>query len=147
VRKSTVVGQAELVPHFKVWADVNGKVALSDWRVDLLEEVDACGSLAEAARKLDIPYRTAWYKLHEMETALGIQVLVSHSGGASRGGMHLTEGARDAIRRYRCVTDGLEELVASRFAEAFTDFWSSDVERTHGSDVRRYGIMSQETRP
>ena len=114
--------RSELVPHFKVWADVEGKVALSDWRIDLLEKVDACGSLAEAARQLDIPYRTAWYKLHEMETALGVEVLVGYSGGISRGGTHLTERARDAIRRYRCVTDGLEELVASRFAEAFADF-------------------------
>jgi molybdate transport system regulatory protein len=67
----------------------------------LLEKIEACGSLAEAARQLDIPYRTAWYKLHEMQDALGTDVLVSHSGGASRGGMQLTERARDAIRRYR----------------------------------------------
>ena len=119
---TTVARPSELVPHFKVWVDVDGKVALSDWRIDLLEKVDACGSLAEAARQLDIPYRTAWYKLHEMEAALGGDVLVGHSGGASRGGTHLTERARDAIRRYRCVTAGLEELVAGRFAEAFADF-------------------------
>jgi molybdate transport system regulatory protein len=105
-----------------VWVDVDGKVALSEWRIELLQRVDACGSLAEAARQLNIPYRTAWYKLHDMEAALGGAVLVGHSGGSSRGGTHLTERARDAIRRYRSVTAGLDELVASRFAEAFADF-------------------------
>jgi molybdenum-dependent DNA-binding transcriptional regulator ModE len=63
-----------------------------------------------------------------METALGVEVLVGHSGGMSRGTTHLTERARDAIRRYRCVTDGLENLVASRFAEAFADFYSPDIQ-------------------
>ena len=99
-----------------------GQVALSDWRIALLEKIEACGSLAEAARQLDIPYRTAWYKLHEMQDALGGEMLVSHSGGASRGGMQLTERAHDAIRRYRTVTAGLDELVATRFAAAFADF-------------------------
>jgi molybdate transport system regulatory protein len=106
----------------KVWIDVDGHVALSDWRIALLEKVEACGSLAEAARQLQVPYRTAWYKLHEMEQALGTPVLVSHTGGPSGGGMRLTERARDAIRRYRAVTAGLDELVAARFAELFADF-------------------------
>jgi molybdate transport system regulatory protein len=131
------------VPHFKVWADVDGKVALSDWRVDLLEKVDACGSLAEAARQLDVPYRTAWAKLREMETALGVEVLVSHSGGVSRGGMRLTDRARDAIRRYRCVTDGLEDLVARRFAEAFADFSSVELPAALDNDARRDDASGQ----
>jgi molybdate transport system regulatory protein len=112
----------DLVPHVKVWVDVDGQVALSDWRIALLEKIDECGSLAEAARQLNVPYQTARYKLREMQTALGGQVLVSHSGGAARGGMQLTARARDAIRRYRDVTEGLEELIATRFASAFTDF-------------------------
>ena len=110
------------VPHVKVWVDVGGQVALSDFRISLLEKIEACGSLAEAARQLNIPYRTAWYKLREMQSALGGQVLVSYSGGASRGGMQLTDRARDAIRRYHRVADGLEELIADRFAASFTDF-------------------------
>jgi molybdate transport system regulatory protein len=112
-----------LVAHVKVWVDdPAGQVALSEWRIALLEKIEECGSLAEAARQLEIPYRTAWYKLHEMQDALGGAVLVSHSGGATRGGMQLTQRAREAIRRYREVTDGLDDLVARRFADAFADF-------------------------
>ena len=120
--RSTVKAPSGLVPHVNVWVAADGKVALSNWRIDLLEKVDACGSLAEAARQLDIPYRTAWDNLHEMEDALGGEVLIGRSGGVTRGGTLLTERARDAVRRYRLVTRGLEELVASRFAEAFADF-------------------------
>lgn len=114
---------AGLAPHVKVWVDDSrGHVALSDWRIALLEKVEECGSLAEAARQMKVPYRTAWYKLHEMESALGAELLVSHSGGASRGGMQLTERARLAIRGYRSMTEGLEEMIAERFATALADF-------------------------
>ena len=109
----------ELQPHVKVWVEREGRVALSDWRVALLEGVERTGSLAEAARRFNIPYRTAWYKLREMQTALGFSLLVSHSGGASHGGMHLTEEAKDAVRRFRDVTNGLEGLIASRFTANF----------------------------
>jgi molybdate transport system regulatory protein len=118
----TVTSKQVLVPHVKVWVDSDGEVALSEWRIALLEKVELCGSLAEAARQLDIPYRTAWYKLREMQAALGCVVLVGRSGGASHGGMVLTERAREAIRRYRRVTSGLEELIAERFAREFADF-------------------------
>ncbi|MBO0881433.1 MAG: hypothetical protein J2P17_14020 [Mycobacterium sp.] len=56
-----------------------------------------------------------------MEDALGGEVLIGRSGGASPSGTFLTKRGRDAIRRYRCVTAGLEDLIATRFAEAFLD--------------------------
>jgi len=34
-------------------------VVLSEWRVELLEAIDALGSLSRAAETLGIPYRTA----------------------------------------------------------------------------------------
>ena len=49
----------------KVWLERDGQVVLSDWRVELLEAIEATGSLARAAARLDVPYRTAWYKLKE----------------------------------------------------------------------------------
>jgi molybdate transport repressor ModE-like protein len=105
--------------HVKVWVEREGRVALSDWRIALLEQVERTGSLAEAARELNVPYRTAWYKLREMQDALGFPVLVSHSGGADHGGMKLTDEAKEAIRQFRDMTRGLGETVDTRFADRF----------------------------
>ena len=33
----------------KIWLDLNGRVALSEWRIQLLEAVGEAGSLAAAA--------------------------------------------------------------------------------------------------
>ena len=56
---------AALRARSKVWLERDGQVVLSDWRVELLETIEATGSLARAAARLDVPYRTAWYKLKE----------------------------------------------------------------------------------
>jgi len=104
---------------YKVWLERGGQVALSDWRVQLLEEIDSRGSLAEAARHMNVPYKTAWYKLKEMEKCLGVALLASASGGPKGGGATLTEAGQEAVRRYQQLAGGLDELLMARFAEAF----------------------------
>lgn len=95
----------------KVWLEVGGQVALSDWRVQLLEAIDETGSIARAARTLDVPYRTAWYKLRQIEERLGIRLLDTRSGGATGGGTRLTFEARDLVDRFRRASVGISEQV------------------------------------
>lgn len=112
---------AALTPHCKIWLERDGKVALSDWRVELLEAIQETGSLATAAKRLKVPYRTAWYKLKEIEGRLGVGLLVSESGGVEGGGSHLTDEAQQIIRHFRRVMEGVQELVERRFSDEFTD--------------------------
>lgn len=105
----------------KIWIERGKDVVLSTWRVDLLEAIEAHGSLSRAANALDIPYRTAWERVKEMETQLGVRLLESESGGADGGGSRLTPTARDLCARFRRVSHGIEEVIASRFAAEFGD--------------------------
>src|SRR5690349_17342731 len=106
----------------KVWIERDGEVMLSDWRVGLLEAIAETGSLAEAARRLDVPYRTAWQKLKAIETRWGVPLLITESGGAEGGASELTPQARELIRRFHLVAQGLQEQVTARFAEVFGDW-------------------------
>jgi molybdate transport system regulatory protein len=105
----------------KVWVERGDAVLLSEWRVLLLETVDETGSLARAARRLGVPYRTAWDRLKETEQRLGVGLLATESGGAEGGGSRLTAEARDLVARFRRVTAGVAELVERRFREEFGD--------------------------
>ncbi len=105
----------------KIWLDLDGRVALSEWRIHLLEAVGEAGSLAAAAQRLGVPYRTAWYKLREIEDRLGTRLLEGHSGGSDGGHMTLTPEARDIIRRFHRVSNGVAELVQSRFRTEFPE--------------------------
>lgn len=94
---------------------------LSEWRVELLEAVEAEGSLAAAAATLGVPYRTAWDRIKETEERLGLRLLRTESGGAEGGGSHLTPEGRELVRRFRRVTSGVAELVERRFRAELDD--------------------------
>ena len=81
----------DLEIHSKLWVERAGKVALSDWRAELLLAIDETGSLSAAAERLNVPYRTAWYKLKGAEKALGISLVESESGGVAGGQTRLTK--------------------------------------------------------
>ncbi len=107
----------------KIWIERrgSGEVVLSEWRVELLEAIDAHGSLSRAAEALDIPYRTAWERVKATEGEIGFRLLDSESGGLDGGGSRLTPQARDLCRRFRRVSGGIQEVVSRRFAAEFGD--------------------------
>ena len=112
-------GNDTLEVRSKIWIERNGGVVLSEWRVDLLEAIDAHGSLSRAAEALEVPYRTAWERVKTTEAALGVRLLESESGGADGGGSRLTPEAREFCRRFRRVSSGIQEVVSRRFAAEF----------------------------
>lgn len=108
-----------LEPCAKLWLEIGGKIALSGWRVALLEAVEETGSLAGAAERLGVPYRTASYKVREIEEHLGVRLLAGQSGGAGGGGSRLTPEARDLIARWHTFSADLDDWVEARFRTAF----------------------------
>jgi molybdate transport system regulatory protein len=105
----------------KIWIERRGRgeVVLSEWRVELLEAIDAHGSLSRAAEALDVPYRTAWERVKATEGEIGFRLLETESGGLNGGGSRLTPQARDLCRRFRRVAGGIQEVVSRRFAAEF----------------------------
>jgi molybdate transport system regulatory protein len=118
---SRVAAPVAWVPRSKLWIEQDGEVVLSDWRVALLQVVDATGSLSEAARRMDVPYRTAWYKLKEIEERIGTPLLETRSGGATGGSSQLTPAGRDLVARFDRFMAGLDTWVAARFRAEFGD--------------------------
>ena len=107
----------------KIWIERRGRgnVVLSEWRVELLEAIDAHGSLSRAAEALNIPYRTAWERVKATEGEIGFRLLDSESGGLDGGGSSLTPQARELCRRFRRISGGIQEVVSRRFAVEFGD--------------------------
>lgn len=103
----------------KIWIERGGKVVLSDWRAELLRAIEETGSLSGAALRMDVPYRTAWYKLKEIETQLGVRLVQTHSGGSDGGGSSLTPEGREILRRFRRVYRDVEGIVRRRFEREF----------------------------
>lgn len=108
-----------LEPKFNLWLEINGRVALSIWRVDLLQAVGQTGSISAAAEQIGVHYRTAWQKIHEMESRLGVQLVETQTGGRGGGGAKLTEAAESYIERFNQLAADVERTVGERYRDAF----------------------------
>ncbi len=111
-------------PNLNLWIEQDGKVALSNWRVDLLEAIEATGSISAAAVQMNVSYRRAWTKLKEMEEALGIKVVEGTVGGRGGGGATLTPEAEKLVRLYNDFRQGIDSLVQKRFEKTFGSQWN-----------------------
>lgn len=106
-------------PRFNLWVEADGAVVLSAWRVRLLEAIHTSGSIRAAAEQLNIPYRRAWEKVHEMEDRSGLRLLETEVGGEGGGGARLTDEAKDFVARFHRFEAGLEGEILRRYQGAF----------------------------
>ena len=106
-------------PHFNVWFESDGEVVASRWRMRLLAAIEEHGSISEGARVMDVPYRVAWQKVHEMEERLGRRLLETQTGGAEGGGARLTAAGRDHVARMEAFCHRTDEGVNRIFLEIF----------------------------
>lgn len=111
-------------PRLNLWIEKDGQVVLSTWRVNLLKAIDETGSISSAAERMDVPYRRAWQRIHEMEERLTDTLVVTEVGGAHGGGAQLTDLAIDLMHRFQEFSSGLEQEVEERFESAFGNFSS-----------------------
>jgi molybdate transport system regulatory protein len=119
--QSSVVGAIAMQVKYNVWVEKSGQVALSRWRVALLQAVHETGSISAAAQRMGIPYHRAWDKIHECEARLGLSLLATQTGGIGGGGARLTAEGADLVTRFQCFSQGLDEMIRARFQEAFGD--------------------------
>lgn len=88
---------------------------IGDTRVRLLEEIGRHGSIAKAARKIPLSYKTAWDAVDEMNN-LAEHALVDRTiGGPRGGGTRLTTHGQQLIALFRAV-EGESQWAADRLS-------------------------------
>ncbi len=99
-------------------------IAIGPGKVDLLEQVKASGSIAEAGRTLGMSYKRAWQLIGTMNDAFLEPVVLTTRGGASKGGARLTAFGEDLLGRYRRLQQETE-----RAADADLEFLSAQLSK------------------
>jgi len=95
----------------RLWVDFNGRSALGPGKARLLEAIEACKSLSEAARQLRMSYRLAWKHLRVIEERTGITVVRSRRGGRAGGQTELTPQGKALLEAYRLFRHDVERYV------------------------------------
>jgi molybdate transport system regulatory protein len=86
--------------------------SLTQSQVELLQAIDACGSITAAAKAVGISYKTAWDRIDSMNN-LSDQALVARSAGGSKGGgTRLTEQGRKIVAGFVALQQEHADFVA-----------------------------------
>jgi len=78
-----------------------GEIALGPGKADLLEALSRAGSLAQAARELEMSYMRAWSLVRTMNEAFRRPLVATRRGGQRRGGASLTPTGERVLALYR----------------------------------------------
>jgi molybdate transport system regulatory protein len=95
----------------RTWVDVRNAPAITEAGADLLEQIEASGSLSEAARRLRFSYRRAWLLLDAMNRRWPSPLARTAVGGQRGGGATLTPRGRAVLSAYRDLQVQLETLL------------------------------------
>jgi molybdate transport system regulatory protein len=95
----------------QVWVEIGRSIAISSAGADLLEQIAACGSLSEAARRLRFSYRRAWMLVDAMNRRWPAPLVKTAVGGERGGGTTITELGQLVLRSYRDLQLQLEHLL------------------------------------
>lgn len=113
------LGHNDLSIRSKVWLEAGGDPVFGRGRRFLLEAIDVYGSINRAARETGISFRKAWGHITTMEGRLGIRLVERTTGGRNGGGAALTAEARQFLKRFELMEDGIREIVDERFRRLF----------------------------
>jgi molybdate transport system regulatory protein len=96
---------------FKIWLEKDKRVLFGEGRNQLLQAIEDYGSLAQAAKKMNMSYRAAWGRLKASEDRLGFLLAEKDTEQGKKGGLRLTPRGKDLLDRYKTIHQAMESLV------------------------------------
>lgn len=90
--------------------------AIGPGKADLLEAIGETGSIAEAARRLDMSYRRAWSLVRSLNAAFIAPLVETRKGGPARGSAVLTEAGQEALKLYRDMESAAAAAISDDIA-------------------------------
>jgi molybdate transport system regulatory protein len=93
--------------------DFDSDEAVGPGKIELLERVDALGSIAAAGRAMGMSYQRAWELIQSINECFKEPVVSKQMGGPAGGGAQLTPLGRRVVKHYRAI-----ERKATRAATA-----------------------------
>ena len=99
-----------LKPQYKFWLETEGGYLFGQGAFDLLQAIQASGSLSAAVKTLKMSYRYAWGIIKQIEKNIGKPVLNTYKGGKAGGGSDLTPMGRELLATYSRFKEIFDEI-------------------------------------
>jgi molybdate transport system regulatory protein len=97
----------------RIWIENSEEKLFGPGRVELLERIQASGSIRQAALQMKMSYRQAWDMINHMNTKFKSPVVIAHRGGKGGGNAEVTPYALQAIQQFYEVQTQFKAFLAS----------------------------------
>lgn len=112
--------RARLTPRVKVWLEVDGDYVFGHGLAEMLQAVEASGSLKEAAARLGKSYRHVWSRVKEAEAAMGQTLVETQVGGRGVQRSALSPRARQLLADFSALRQRMQVVLKEEFADRFS---------------------------
>jgi molybdate transport system regulatory protein len=94
---------ARSLPSLSVRIDLDAKGRIGPGKIQLLENIHACGSISAAGRAMEMSYKRAWDLVDEINRICRQAAVERQTGGRNGGGAVLTPFGISLVARYRKI--------------------------------------------
>ncbi|MEN0052224.1 MAG: winged helix-turn-helix domain-containing protein [Mucilaginibacter sp.] len=95
----------------RVWIETADEKILGHGRVELLERIQASGSIRQAALQMKMSYKQAWDLVNHMNDRFGQPLVVSYRGGKGGGKAIVTEHGLKIINEFHLLQQKLQAFL------------------------------------
>lgn len=123
----------------RLWLEKQGETFLSWGRVILLEKIRETGSIAAAARAMEMAYSHAWTLVANMNRLAGEELVSRTFGGRHGGRAWLTPAGEAAVAHFWELVAKFNEWLSSQAGEKFCPLFSEPQPRPSNSATPKPG--------
>lgn len=98
----------------RLWLERDGETFLSWGRIVLLERIRELGSIAAAARSMEMAYSHAWSMVADMNRLAGEDLVARTFGGKNGGRAWLTPAGEEAVANFLNMADKFQEWLKNQ---------------------------------
>ena len=95
--------KSKSLPSLSVRIDLDPEGRIGPGKIQLLENIDKCGSISAAGRAMDMSYKRAWDLVDEINRICRQAAVERQTGGKNGGGAVLTAFGLSLVTRYRKI--------------------------------------------
>jgi molybdate transport system regulatory protein len=112
---------ASSLPSLSVRIDLDAEGRIGPGKIQLLENIQACGSISAAGRAMDMSYKRAWDLVDEINRICRQAAVERQTGGKNGGGAMLTPFGISLVARYRKIERDAASAVKKELEALRTD--------------------------
>jgi molybdate transport system regulatory protein len=108
-------------PALTIRLDLDADRHIEPTKIELLEQIHACGSISAAGRAMCMPYKRAWNLVDEINRVCRRLAVARQIGGKNGGGANLTPFGYSLIARYRQIERSAEKVARAELTCLLAD--------------------------